>query len=149
MGQPGLEALRVLRCGARARTRGQAHNHGHGDLAAEHIAHLRRLVHELVHTDREEVAEHELGYGPQARCRRADRAAYDGALGDGRVPHPLRAEFVKHTRRDTKAAAEGADVLTEQDHVRVLAHPDAHALPDGLAVSHHRHLSRTSSTMSE
>ena len=114
VGQPGLEALGVLRRGARARARGQADDHGHGNLAAEHIAHLGGLVDELVHADGEEVAEHQLGYGPQARGRRADGAAYYRALGDGRIAHALGAELVEHAHGHAEAAAELADVLAEE-----------------------------------
>ena len=77
------------------------------------------------------------------------RAAYYRALGYGRIAHPLGAELGKHARGHAEAAAERADVLAEEHYVGVLTHPDTHALADALCISHHRHLSRTSSTMSE
>ena len=139
----------MLRRGTGTRAGGHTQYHGHRDLAAEHITHLRRLIDQLVHADGQKVAEHQLGDGPQSGRRRADRAADDGAFGDRRVAHSIRAELIYHSGADTEAAAERADVFAEQYDVGVFTHPYAHALADAFSVSHHFHLSRTSSTISE
>ena len=67
MGNPGFERLGMLRRGTGTRAGGHTQYHGHRDLAAEHITHLRRLIDQLVHADGQKVAEHQLGDGPQSR----------------------------------------------------------------------------------
>ena len=68
MGEDGVEALGVLARGADARPVHRPYDHRCARLAAEHVAELGGLVIDLVHTDPEEVHEHQLRYGPEARA---------------------------------------------------------------------------------
>jgi hypothetical protein len=75
-----------------------ADHHGHGGLAAEHVAVLGALVGDLVHGQRGEVDVHDLGDGAHAGHRRAHRRAADGRLGDGRIEHAPVAELFDRPR---------------------------------------------------
>ena len=92
--QPGLEALRVLRAAALARAALRPQHERHRQLAAGHEVRLRRLVDELVERERDEVDEHDLDDGPQARLRGADRDPADRGLADRRVADALGAELL-------------------------------------------------------
>ena len=65
MGEDGVEALGVLARGAVPAPYIVLMTIG-VRLAAEHVAELGGLVIDLVHTDPEEVHEHQLRYGPEA-----------------------------------------------------------------------------------
>jgi len=149
VGQPGFKALAVLGGAAGAAAGGQTHHHGQVYLAAEHIAHLCGLVHQLIHTDGKEVVEHQLSDRAQAGGSGANGGTDDGALGNGGIAHALGSELVEHAGGHAEAAAESAYIFTEKNNVGILAHPDAHCLADGFSISHHTHLTRTSSTISE
>ncbi len=77
VGEPGLQALGVLGGVAHAGPGRGPVNDRQGGLAAEHVAVLGRLVHDLVHGDAHEVLVHELGYRPRTGDRRPDRRPGD------------------------------------------------------------------------
>ncbi len=58
--EPRLEALRMLRGEAHARARHRQHRDRQLRRAAEHEAHLRHLVGDLVHALADEVHEHQV-----------------------------------------------------------------------------------------
>ena len=87
MGQPALEALRVLRGAAVAGAALRPHDERHGQLAAGHEVRLRGRVRELVEREREEVDVHDLEHGPEPGLGGADRDARDRGLADRRVDH--------------------------------------------------------------
>jgi len=149
MGDPCLQRLGVLCGGADTGTGGQTHHHGHGDLAPEHVAHLSRLIDQLVHADGQKVDKHQLCDGAQTGGSSTNGHADDGAFRDGSVLDALAAELMKHTGGNAKAAAESANVFAEQQDIGVLTHPDAHALTNCFSIGHRFHLTRTSSTISE
>ena len=119
--QPGLEALGVLCSAALARAALGAQDEWHRELAARHEVRLRRLVHELVERERQEVDEHDLDHGPQSRLRCADGNAADSRLGDRRVADALRAELLDEPLRGAPRSA-FRDVLTEHEYAWVGAH---------------------------
>ena len=149
MGDPCLQGLRVLCGGTYSCAAGQAYHHGHGDFSAEHIAHLCRLIHQLIHAHRQEIAEHQLGNGAQAGGGGADSGANNGTLRNRGIPYPLVTKLIEHTGSNTKAAAEGSHILAKQQDTGIFAHPDAHAFTDRFCITHLFHLARTSSTISE
>jgi hypothetical protein len=63
----------------------------------------------------------------------ADGGADDGLLGDRSVPHPL-AEAVAQALGGLERAAGGADILAEEDDMRVGGHLVGDGPGDGLAV---------------
>ena len=91
-------------------------------LAAEHIAELGGLVEDLVETDAEKIAEHQLGDRPQAGDRGAGGGAHDRGFGDRRVDHPVLAERLLQPPGGTEHAAQDADVLAQQHDPLVLGH---------------------------
>src|SRR5262249_31570949 len=76
-------------------------------LAAEHVTELGGLVINLVEADAEEVAEHQLGHGPEAGHGRPGGGAHDGRFGDRRVDHAGLAELAAQTLGDAQHAATG------------------------------------------
>ena len=92
-----------------------------GQLTAGHEMRLRRLVDELIESERQEVDEHDLDDGTQARLRRADRDAADGRLADRRVADALGAELLRESCGRSPGPAFG-HVLAQDEHARVGAH---------------------------
>ena len=64
VGQPALEALRVLRRTAVPGPTLRPQHHRHGQLPTRHEVSLGGAVHELVECERDEVDEHDLENGP-------------------------------------------------------------------------------------
>ena len=93
MGQPGLEALRVLRGAALAGAALRAQHERHAELPARHRVRLRRRVDELVERERDEVDVHDLEHRPQPRLGGADGDAADRRLADRRVEHAVAPEL--------------------------------------------------------
>ena len=72
-------------------------DHRHTDIAARLVVDLGHVVVDLVHTDAEEVSEHELDDRSHTLHGRADAKADEGGLRDGCVPNALRAEGVEQS----------------------------------------------------
>ena len=81
--EPGLELLGVLRARRPAGAALGPHRQRHLDLAARHVAVLRRLVDELLHGERQEVLVHDLDDGAHPLHRRADAGADERHLEIG------------------------------------------------------------------
>src|SRR6056297_333452 len=86
---------------------------------AEHVVHLRHLIHDLFHRDAHEIREHELDDRPRPRRRRAGRRAHEAGLADRRIPDPLLAELFVEAARYLEDAAEEPDVFAHQVDVLV------------------------------
>lgn len=139
----------MLGCRADPSASRQTNYHGHGDLPAEHIAHLRRLIHQLIHAHRQEVTEHQLSDRTQAGGGGANGGTNDGAFRNRGIPYPLLTKLIEHTGTHTETAAKSANIFTEQQYIGVFTHPDTHAFPDGFCITHLFHRVRTSSMISE
>jgi hypothetical protein len=101
------------------------------------------LVHERVHRQRHEVAEHDLDHRPQAGHGAAERGARQRELGDGRVDHAAGAEALPESRRDGEHAAGGGHVLAEEEHALVALELVGQRLADrGAEVERHGAYSR-------
>ena len=137
--EPGLELLRVLRPGRPPGPALRADRERHLHLPPGHRPVLRRLVHELLHRDGEEVLVHDLDDRAHALDRRADAAADDRHLGDRRVAHAAGPELVEQTLRHRHRAAHLGDVLAHDEDALVLTKRLAERLAHGLAVGQLRH----------
>ena len=84
-------------------------------LAARHVVDLGGLVHELIHDQRQEVAEHDVDDGPHAGHRGADADAGEPGLRDRRVDDALRAELVDEPLEHLERRAGLGDVLAHQE----------------------------------
>ena len=115
---PRLQRLAVLRGGASRRAERRAQRQRHLQLAARHVVRLRRLVRELVHDEREEVAEHDVDHRPQAGHRRADAEPGDPGLGDRRVEDALGAELLDEAGQHLERVPGLGDVLADDEHGR-------------------------------
>ena len=91
-------------------------------------------VDELVEGAGDEVGELHLADRPHADDRGADRAADHRLLGDRRVDHAVGPELLLQAGGHLERAAEGADVLAEQQHALVLAQRHAQRVGDRLQV---------------
>ena len=93
MAQPGVQALAVLRGGAARGAEGCPQDHRHFEFAAGHVVDLGSLIHELVHRQCDEVAEHDVHHRAHPGHGGADADAADARFGNGRIDDALGAEF--------------------------------------------------------
>src|SRR5690625_4188582 len=108
-------------------------------LTAEHRIDLRRMIDDLVEGQDAEVQGHELDDRSQTHHRRADPDAGEAVLGDRRVPHSLRAEFVEQTFGDLVGPTESADLLAQQQHSLIPGHLRSQTVFESLPKSHLGH----------
>ena len=133
--EPGFEALAVLCRSARTGAGRKSHDDRHRHLAAEHEAHLRRLIDDLLHGERGEVGELELEDRPHTGHRSAHCDARATELGDRRVHHAIGTEALHQIARHLKSAAINADILTHEEHALIRLHGDRHGLLNRLSVA--------------
>jgi len=134
MAEPGFQALAVLGGGARAGARRKAHDHGHGDGTAEHVAHLRRLIDDLLHGKGREVGELKFVNRLQPGHRGPDCDADTAQFGNRRVHDALIAEAVDQIARDLKRTAIDTNVLAHEHDPLVLGHGDVERLANGFCI---------------
>ena len=102
-------------------------------LAARHVVHLRGLVDQLVHDQRQEVAEHDVDDRPHAGHRRADADAREACLRDRRVDHALRPELLDEPEQHLERRAGLGHVLADHEDARIAPQLLAQRLVDRLA----------------
>ena len=124
---------------ADAAAAGRAHRHRRVELAGAAIADARELAHDLVVGRIDVVGELDLGDGPQAVDRHADRRGDDAAFRDRRIEHAVLAVFALQPVGDAEHAAEVADVLAEDDDRRIALEHDVHRRIQRLDHVHLRH----------
>ena len=132
-----------------AAARGGPEHHGHLGLAAEHVAHLGGLVHQLIHTDGDEVGELDFGHGTHSGNRRADGRPHDGRLADGSVPNALGPEFLDHPHRNPEGPAVNPDIFAHHEHRLIPAHFDAERLAYRFGVGYLPHAYTSSAMVSK
>ena len=96
---------------------------------------LRRLVHELLGGEGQEVLVHDLDDGPHALHGGPDARADEPHLGDRGVTHPRRPELFEHALGDAHRAAHLGDVLAHDEDVVVLPHRLGERITDRFAVA--------------
>jgi hypothetical protein len=117
--EPGAVDLRMHGAEAPAGADGRAHHERDAGLFVRDVPELRCLIHEAVHRQRHEVAEHDLDDGPQAGDRGTERRAGHRELRDGRVEDALHAVLLVQPRGRHEHAAGERDILAEEDDRRV------------------------------
>ena len=116
------------------------HHERNFHLPAEHIAHLGGIVQHLVHTNADEIHEHQFGDSPHSGGRRADGGADECRFGKGRIQHPLVAELLNQPDGSAERPApsvNNAQMLAPGAPGDFLPHNDdrfvaLHFLPDSL-----------------
>src|SRR5213080_3709476 len=78
MTDPGVQTLAMLRTGTARGSQGGSYHQWHPELATGHIVDLGRLVHDLVHCQRDEITKHDVD---------------DGAHTGHRSPHAQAGEY--------------------------------------------------------
>ncbi len=113
MGEPCLQALRVLRAGTEPAAMRCAQHHGHTAATPEHEPRLRCLIDQRIHGQGHEVHEHDLDHRLESRHRGPDRHRGDGGFGDRRVTHAHRAKLIEQTTGRLEGAASCRNVLAQ------------------------------------
>ncbi len=134
MGEPRLQVLRVLRGQLLSAAAGSPDHHGDRHLAAEHVAYLRGVVDDLIHSHEREVDCHELYNGAESEHRGPNASAGDRCFRDRGVLDALRAELGEQALGDPVCPLELADILPDDEHVRVTVHLLAESVIEGFAV---------------
>jgi hypothetical protein len=122
MRDPGMERLRMLGAQIGTDADGGAQDQRHTALPAREVMDLGGLIDELVHHERDEIAEHHLEHRPLARHGGADRHAERARFGDRRVDHALGAEFGEQAFGLLEHAAGRGHVLAEEGDGGIAAH---------------------------
>ena len=98
--------------------------------------HLGDLADDLVERRKHESVELDLTHRPIAAQRHADRGPDDARLGQRRIDHPVLPEVLLQSFGDPEHAAQLADVLTRQHHLRVGLQGPAQSGVEGLGHGH-------------
>ena len=104
--------------------------------AAEHVAHLRHLVGDLVHALAHEIHEHDVDHRPQSGGGGADPEADDAFLRNRRVHHPVGSELVEQAPIGTEYAAGAGHVLAGDECGVLLCEDFPRPLGDGRDVGY-------------
>ena len=80
---------------------------------------LRRLVRELVHDERHEVAEHDVDDRTHAGHRRSQPKASDPGFGDRSVEHAFGSELLDEAREDLERRPGLGDILADDEDHRI------------------------------
>ena len=94
--------------------------------------HLGGLIHQLVHCQRQEIAEHDVDNRSQTRHRRSHSHPREARFRDRRVHHSLSAEFLHQTRQHFERRSRFRDVFPKNAHARIAAHLFRERFADGL-----------------
>ncbi len=89
---------------------------------------LGGLVAELIHHQKDEIAEHQIDDGPGAGHRGAHGQSHEAGFGNGRVDDTFGTEFLDEAREHLEGRAGLGHILAHQENRRVAAH----FLGDGL-----------------
>ena len=95
MSEPRFIGLRMLGCRRNSGADGGADHHRDFCLAAEHVAHLGRLIVQFVQADAHEVGEHDLHDRTQPRSGGAHSEPHDRRFGNWRVHNAFLAELLQ------------------------------------------------------
>jgi hypothetical protein len=131
VGEPGLEALRVLRGAARPSAALSPQHQRDPELSAGHEVGFGGRVDELVEGEGEEVDEHDLQHRPLPGLRGADRDAADRRLADRSVQDTLGPELLGEAGGHRVRTALG-DVLANHEDAVVRPHRFRDGRVDGL-----------------
>ena len=137
---PGRIVLAVLGGDAGGGAVGPAEHDRAAHLPARHIQRLGGGVDDLVDRLHGEVEGHELDDRLQAGHRRTDADAGKAVLGDRRVDHAPRAEFLQQALRHLVGALIFRDLLAHDEDVGVAPHLFGHGVAQRLANSLGDHL---------
>jgi len=140
-GQINNATTNVLRAELVPAAAGHTDDQRDAGVAAKHVAHLGRMVDDLVGCQQREVDGHDLDHRAQAGQRGAHTHTHEAIFGDGRVLHPAFAELLEQPLRHFERAVVQADVLAHQEHAVVALHFLAQRLIQRLAVADDRHCS--------
>jgi hypothetical protein len=94
---------------------------------------LRRLVHQLIHRQRDKIAEHDVHHRAHTGHRRADADTGNARLRNRRVDHALGAEFFHQPRQHFKRRARFGNIFADDKHRRIAPHFFGEGLIDRLA----------------
>ena len=133
----------MLRGGAKPGAELRSDDQRRLDPAAEHVAQLGRLVHDLVEADPEEIIEHQFRHRPQPGDRGPGGRADERRLADRCVQNPVRAILSEQALGDAHHAAPGVllpagflaagNILADQHDARIARHLVIDCFVDGLA----------------
>src|SRR5437016_62538 len=115
-------------------TDARADDDRHARRSACHVVQVRRLVDELIHRRRQELAEAHLDDWPASKERSAYRGPHHRRFRDRRLENPLRSELFVQALGALHRSPEASDVLANQEHARVAAHLERDRLDDRFHV---------------
>src|SRR5215471_14846791 len=98
------------------------------------VAQRCRLVDDLIEPARDEIGELHLRHRPIAALRRTDADADDRRLGDRRIDDAHLAELLVEALRHAERTPVGADVLAEDEHLRIATHFFDERLANGFQI---------------
>ena len=98
MTDPGVQTLAMLRTCAARGSQGGSYHQWHLELATGHIVNLGRLVHDLVHCQRDEITKHDVDNGAHTGHRSADAQAGNTCFRDGCIDHARGPKFFDQAR---------------------------------------------------
>jgi hypothetical protein len=129
----------VLRAELERRAVRSAEHDRHRVLAARHIQHLRRGVHDLIEREEGEVPRHEFDDGPQTDHRGTGTDAREAELRDRRIDDAHLAEILEQAPGHLVGALVNADFLAHEEDTVIAVHLFTQRLIQRVAVGDYRH----------
>ncbi len=117
----------------------RANDHGHRPLAVRAVAHLRRLVHNLIESRVDEIRELNLTDGAHAVEGRPYTDAGNGQFGQGRVHYSLSAVLLEQALSRTEDPPSWAHILAHNEHSLIARQLLVHRLAQGFDQGHLSH----------
>ena len=122
MAQPSVQRLRVLRRRPPRGPKCRAQHHRHFPRSAGHVVNLGRLVHQLIHRQRQKIPKHDVHNGPQAGHRRAHAHSRESRLRNWRIKNALRPKFFHQSGQHLEGCSRLRHVFSKNAHARIAPH---------------------------
>src|ERR1700676_126967 len=127
-----MQRLRMLRRRPPRRSQRRPQHHRHFPRSARHVVDLRRLIHHLVHRQRQKIAEHDIHHRPHSRHRRPNTHARKSRFRNRRVNHPLGSKLFHQARKHFDRRPRFRNVLAQYAHPRIAPHFFRQRFPNRL-----------------
>src|SRR5260221_302153 len=117
-----MQRLRVLRRRPPRRPQRSPQHHRHFPRSTRHVVNFRRLVHQLIHRQRQKIPEHDVHNRPQTSHRRAHAHPGKPRLRNRCIQHALRPKLFHQSGQHLERRPCLRHVFSKNAHARIAPH---------------------------